>query len=95
MSDYPKFPEARRLGLIPEPTPTLELDSIEHEAEALQYAAKYAALFPDFEYPDYAALMQMHATLYLAEQQRVANLIAFEVISGEKNRAEIRKGLSL
>jgi hypothetical protein len=31
----------------------------------------------------------------LTEQQRIGNLIAFEVISGEKNRAEIRKGLGL
>jgi hypothetical protein len=29
----------------------------------------------------------------IAHQLRIANLIAFEVISGEKNRAEIRKGL--
>jgi hypothetical protein len=29
------------------------------------------------------------------EQLRIANLIAFEVVSGEKNRAEIRKGLGL
>jgi alpha-glucosidase (family GH31 glycosyl hydrolase) len=40
-------------------------------------------------------LAQVHATLYLAEQQRIGNLIAWQVLTGESNRAQIREGLGI
>jgi hypothetical protein len=96
--DAPQFPEMRRRGFFDDlPTDIFpELESVDHKAEA-------AAWIRQVERPDMpvdvtialATLAQAHATLYLAEQQRIGNLIAFEVISGEKNRAEIRKGLGL
>ncbi|MEO7018372.1 MAG: hypothetical protein ABI067_17830 [Leifsonia sp.] len=77
----------------------------EPDTESEAFAKKVAAegWLRGFERPDvqasvtgtFADIAQVYATLYLAEQQRLANLIAFEVISGEKNRAEIRKGLGL
>jgi hypothetical protein len=74
-----------------------EKEQPNHKDEARRYAVLYSELFPDFEYPDYAALMQMHATLYLAEQQRIANLIAYAQTFpfAPSLRADIEKELGI
>jgi hypothetical protein len=86
---YPKFPTlVAQFGQTFEPPAT---NPIDHKAEAEQeipFAEQAGS-------PTAAISAAAHAVLYLAEQQRIANLIAFEQISGEKNRAEIRKGLGL
>lgn len=38
-------------------------------------------------------LALVKATIELAEQQRIANLIAWEALTGESSRADVRKGL--
>jgi hypothetical protein len=96
--DAPQFPEMRRRGFFDDlPTDIFpEPEAADHKADAVQWveAAARSDLPADLTVA-VAAVAQVHATLYLAEQQRIGNLIAFEVISGEKNRAEIRKGLGL
>jgi hypothetical protein len=77
-----------------------ELDT---ESEALARKVAAEGWLKGAERPDvqasvagtFADIAQVYATLYLAEQLRISNLIAFEQVTGEKNRAEIRKGLGL
>lgn len=44
---------------------------------------------------DNAILAQAEATLALVEQQRIANIIAFQGVTGESYRAEVRAALGL
>jgi hypothetical protein len=59
----------------------------DHNAEAEQaIVAAYNSLPPSNLV--FATLAQVHATLYLAEQQRVANLIALTTLMGETRGSE-------
>jgi hypothetical protein len=94
MSDFTMDAVSSILGLPPLPTPEPT------PAPAVNYVTLAENLLgAEWRNGDVAVAQvteaHVYATLALAEQQRIANLIAFEVISGEKNRAEIRKGLGL
>jgi len=82
--------------------------SIDHKAEALGIIAADNAWTIGYETADTQHLQniaeaQVHATLYAAEQQRIANLIAYITgtypngsgISHGENADEIREGLGL
>jgi hypothetical protein len=68
MSDYPKFPEARRRGLIPEPTPAL--DPIDDLLERAEHASS----------PEHASALAQAATARAIRewtgQLRISNRIA-------------------
>ena len=83
--EYPKFPLMNAMFATTHTEPTHRT-----EAEAL-----IGADWGDSHTTNALLEGMLRATLYLADQQRVANLIAFEALTGEKNRAEIRKGLEL
>lgn len=42
-----------------------------------------------------ATIAQAEALIELGEQQRLANIIAWEQVTGEKNRAIVRRGIGL
>ena len=65
----------------------------DHKTEAVNYliASKIDARDDDGLKP---AIAQVHATLYLAEQQRIANLIALG-LTGPEARRQIVEGLGL
>lgn len=75
-------------------------DRIDHKAEAERVLAM-AGNDPDAQMAmTIAAAAQVHATLYLAEQQRIANLIALSALMLGKEVdqwlvAEIREGLGI
>lgn len=77
-----------------------ELAGVDHAHEAgrhITWAHQQQDDLGEYDHSvrDNATLAVAEATLALAEQQRISNLIAFEQVTGEKNRAEIRKGLGL
>lgn len=80
---YPKFPEMQRRGFFDD-VPTGD----EFFADNPEMQAGLG-----FETADAQHILA--AIDRLTEQQRIANLIAFEQISGEKNRGLIRAGLGL
>lgn len=74
----------------------------DHKAEAEKWLDPNVwreAKAADNEVPTLVAIAQVHATLYLAEQQRIANLIAlahhFEGEFGSGELEQIREGLGL
>jgi hypothetical protein len=83
--DAAQFPEMRRRGFFDDlPTGSIE-ELRDWEPTSIQELG-----FDTADAQHIVAALDRQT-----EQLRIANLIAFEVISGEKNRAEIRKGLSL
>jgi len=82
----------------------MSAERIDHAAEAAQIAAGGLSGGSFDQTRDYLAVAQVHATLALVEQQRIANLIAYygavdEEWNGakwdEKVLVPIRKGLGL
>lgn len=73
---------------------------IDHVGEALGYASEVDSINPQMPIAK-ATVAQVHATLALVEQQRIANLIAFlgtrspSPETQGRIRDEIRKGLGL
>lgn len=73
----------------------------DHKAQAEALVASELAGGSFDQTRDYIALAQVHATLYLAEQTRIANLIAYRKrnspLSDERERfdAQIEEGLGL
>ena len=76
--------------------------SVDHKSEAIRFA-KIADSVEDTR--TWAIIAQSHATLYLAEQQRIANLIAYHAAGMHKGaidgpglpgpHEQVRKGLGL
>ncbi|MCU1418706.1 MAG: hypothetical protein JWP32_2880 [Schumannella sp.] len=73
----------------------------DHKQEALDWLTVVTAVGADkppytaAEETQAIAVAQLHATLELAEQQRLANLIAWQQMTGESNPDLIREGLGL
>lgn len=80
-TDRLELPEMRRLGFFKD-LPTGDGFFTEPDVE------------PEETLPTLAQQI-IGALEALTKQQRISNLIAFEQVTGEKNRAEIRKGLGL